>query len=159
MSLESRRKLIVGIGNPGRQDDGLGWAFLDSLGDSGSGEFALEYRYQLQIEDAELISRFETVVFVDADRFTHPDGFEFSRIGSTRAVYSFSSHVLAPETVIELARTLYRRSPDCFILSISGSSFDLEIGLTESGRINLDNVLVFFRSEMSRVSEIAHSLD
>jgi Ni,Fe-hydrogenase maturation factor len=61
------RTIILGIGNNGRQDDGLGWLFLDSLKDLES-KLTLEYRYQLQIEDAELISNYKTVIFVDASK-------------------------------------------------------------------------------------------
>ena len=53
--------LLIGIGNSGRQDDGLGWAFLDAVCSQPDLKAQCEYRYQLQIEDAELVSRFERV--------------------------------------------------------------------------------------------------
>ena len=52
MKKSDYKTIILGIGNNGRQDDGLGWAFLDFLEEQNT-TIDLEYRYQLQIEDAE----------------------------------------------------------------------------------------------------------
>ena len=38
--------LIIGIGNSGRRDDGLGWAFLEALEDLGLDSNQMHYRYQ-----------------------------------------------------------------------------------------------------------------
>ena len=54
--------IIFGIGNSGRQDDGLGWAFLDLLKKNEFEKASFEYKYQLQIEDAELICNYDTVL-------------------------------------------------------------------------------------------------
>ena len=61
--------LIYGIGNVGRQDDGLGWAFVDWLQAEGICANAEILRnYQLLLEDAELISTKERVLFIDATK-------------------------------------------------------------------------------------------
>ena len=44
--------LIIGIGNSSRGDDGLGWAFLDTISQMQPLPGQLEYRYQLVVEDA-----------------------------------------------------------------------------------------------------------
>jgi Ni,Fe-hydrogenase maturation factor len=62
------RTLLIGIGNSGRADDGLGWAFLDEVEKTLPKNYDLEYRYQLQVEDAELISHYNTVFFIDAHK-------------------------------------------------------------------------------------------
>ena len=63
--------LIYGIGNVGRQDDGLGWAFVDWLQAQGLCSSAeMQRGYQLLLEDAELISNKERVLFVDATKDT-----------------------------------------------------------------------------------------
>jgi Ni,Fe-hydrogenase maturation factor len=49
------KKLIVGIGNASRGDDGLGWKFLDLLKERGFDDWELIYRYQLNVEDADLV--------------------------------------------------------------------------------------------------------
>tara|TARA_R110002033_G_scaffold157164_1_gene193298 strand:- start:1046 stop:1276 length:231 start_codon:yes stop_codon:yes gene_type:complete len=68
MKKEDRQNVIIfGIGNAGRQDDGIGWLFLGFLQNQNE-NINLEYRYQLQIEDAELISHYNRVIFVDATK-------------------------------------------------------------------------------------------
>ncbi|NEW80423.1 MAG: Ni/Fe hydrogenase, partial [Gelidibacter sp.] len=48
--------IIIGIGNNTRQDDGLGWYFLDLLEKEGFNTDNLLYKYQLMVEDSEIIS-------------------------------------------------------------------------------------------------------
>ena len=58
--------LIIGIGNNTRQDDGLGWKFLAMLEEDVFSADNLICKYQLMVEDAELISGLDAVFFVDA---------------------------------------------------------------------------------------------
>ncbi|VGO14536.1 hypothetical protein PDESU_03099 [Pontiella desulfatans] len=58
--------LVIGYGNPGRLDDGLGPAFAERIQGLGLSGVTVESNYQLNIEDAELVSRYDTVVFADA---------------------------------------------------------------------------------------------
>jgi len=141
-----KRTVIIGIGNSGRGDDGLGWAFLEEIEQKWQDLFDFEYRYQLQIEDAELISHYERVLFVDADLNQHKRGFEF-RLLPALARTSFTTHEMSPENVLDLCQKIYTKSPDCFILAISGVSFELELGLTENGARNLLNSLYYFEKE------------
>lgn len=142
--------LMIGIGNSGRQDDGLGWAFLDKVENRISGNFDLEYRYQLQIEDAELISHYKKVIFVDADMTHHKTGFVFSPLTPT-TIQGYSSHSLSPESVLALAQNVYNKSPESWILGISGKSFELEIGLTDVGIENLEKAADFFLKELPKI--------
>ena len=57
-------RLIFAIGNPGREDDGLGFEFVNRL--SCSNHHDLHHAYQLNIEDAELFSQYKEVFLVDA---------------------------------------------------------------------------------------------
>jgi len=135
--------LLIGIGNSGRQDDGLGWAFLDSLGPELPSNIDVEYRYQLQIEDAELISHYQKVYFIDAYKKLTPEGF-FVTECFPKETHSFSSHALPPETILFLAKNVYNKNPESFILGISGESYQLEIGLTETANSNLNKAVSHF---------------
>ncbi len=141
-----KRTVIIGIGNSGRQDDGLGWAFLEEIEQKWPDLDKLEYRYQLQIEDAELISHYERVLFVDADLNQHEQGFEIRPV-QAMAGTSFTTHEMSPGNVLDLCQKIYKKSPDCFILAISGVSFELELGLTETGERNLLSSLLYFGKE------------
>ncbi len=138
--------VIIGIGNSGRQDDGLGWAFLEEIEQKWQDLCYFEYRYQLQIEDAELISHYERVLFVDADLNQHKQGFEFRPLTALSGT-SFTTHEMRPENVLDLCQKIYAKSPDCFILAISGVSFELKLGLTDTGARNLLHSIYYFEKE------------
>jgi len=138
--------LIFGIGNCGRADDGLGWAFIDKIKEYLPKNFDFEYKYQLQIEDAELISHYNEVYFVDAHKEQFEKGFIWGEC-HPKATHSFSTHELDPETVLYLAKSIYNKLPKSYILGISGLSFQLKIGLSDKAEINLSNALDFFNEK------------
>jgi hydrogenase maturation protease len=132
----------LGIGNTGRQDDGLGWLFLDFL-KTQKNSYVLEYRYQLQIEDAELISNYDEVIFVDATKEETNDGF-FLKPCQASDKYSFSTHALAPETILYLTNKLYDHNPNSSIFGIQGYEWELKIGLSKRANENLDKAKNYF---------------
>ena len=136
--------LVVGIGNNGRQDDGLGWLFLDFLKDQET-SIDLEYKYQLQIEDAELISNYDKVIFVDATKENTEDGFYLKPCLPSEK-YGFSSHALAPETILYLCHKLYENHPDVSILGIQGYEWELKIGLSKKGVTNFNKAKKYFKN-------------
>ncbi len=140
---KSDKIIILGIGNNGRQDDGLGWMFLDFLEEQNS-DIDIEYRYQLQIEDAELISNYDRVIFVDATKEETEEGFYLEPCRPSEK-YSFSTHALAPETILHLSNKLYNHNPDASIFAIQGYDWELMIGLSEKGTINLDKAKKYFK--------------
>lgn len=137
-----KRIIVLGIGNTGRQDDGLGWLFLDFLKNQ-KNSYVLEYRYQLQIEDAELISNYDEVIFVDATKEKTNDGF-FLKPCQASDKYSFSTHALAPETILYLTNKLYGHNPQSSIFGIQGYEWELKIGISSKANHNLDNAKNYF---------------
>lgn len=140
------KTIILGIGNNGRQDDGLGWSFLDSLKETES-KLTLEYRYQLQIEDAELISNYKTVVFVDASKLQLENGFGFEPCQPSEQ-YSFSTHALEPQTILHLTNKLYNHNPKAFLFAIQGYDWELKIGLSKKAQENLNKALKHFKNKL-----------
>jgi hydrogenase maturation protease len=132
----------MGIGNNGRQDDGLGWAFLDFLREEHTG-FDLEYRYQLQIEDAECISKYDRVIFVDATKEPTEEGFYFEACQPLEK-YNFSTHALTPETILYISKRLYYHQAKAFVLAIEGDCWGLRMGLSSKGTLNLNKAKSFF---------------
>ena len=135
--------LLIGIGNCGRQDDGLGWSFLDIVSPKLPKNIDVEYRYQLQIEDAELISHYESVYFIDASKNSLEEGFFVSEC-FPKETHSFSSHALPPETILFLSKSVYNKAPKSFIIGVSGKEYQLEIGLTERANSNLEKAVSYF---------------
>jgi len=143
MNEEGNKTLIIGIGNSGRQDDGLGWAFLDKISPLLNNDFDLEYRYQLQIEDAELISHYNMVYFVDASKEQCPEGIKFAEC-EPKDSRGFSTHALHPETILYLSKNVFNKAPRSYILGISGAEFDLKIGLSLLAEGNLKKAADWF---------------
>lgn len=139
--------LVLGIGNSGRSDDGLGWAFLDALGDQYGDILDLEYRYQLQIEDAELVTHYDRVVFVDAHQGVLPGGFLWKKC-LPKDNQSFSSHELSPDTIVYLTQSVYDKEIDAYILGIQGEYFELKIGLSDKAKSNLKEAILFFKESL-----------
>jgi hydrogenase maturation protease len=140
--------LLIGIGNNGRADDGLGWAFLDRVQQEMGFPGRLEYRYQLQVEDAELISRAERAIFIDSFKGELSGGFQWKPCEPS-AEAEFTSHVLPPGAILYLCHDLYGKSPVADLLLIEGQSWNLQIGLSPVGELNLDKALRFFRAKLS----------
>ena len=135
--------LLIGIGNSGRSDDGLGWAFLDRIQLDAAFDGRVEYRYQLQVEDAALISDLEHVIFIDSYSGDLPGGYQLKCCEPVKE-FAFTSHVLPPGAVLSLCRELYGRVPRADVLMIQGTSWDLHIGMSPDAKRHLDDALHFF---------------
>lgn len=137
--------LLIGIGNSGRSDDGAGWLFADMAAHLPN--LHCEYRYQLQIEDAELVSRYDRVFFADASHIALPDGFEIKRIKAAGHFY-YSSHLQSPETILYLARMLYDRNPVAYTIALEGDNWSLG---TEAGPVvkhHLQAAYTYFEKQL-----------
>ena len=130
---------LIGIGNSGRKDDGLGWAFLDQLAQKNP-PADLHYRYQLQIEDAELIARYEQVIFIDAHRGELQGGYSLSPLQPS-PVAGFTTHQLSPGALLYLCENLYQSHPEAQVLAIAGQDWGLGLGLSAAARQNLRRAL------------------
>jgi hydrogenase maturation protease len=135
--------LIIGIGNNTRQDDGLGWKFLALLEEDGFTADNLVCKYQLMVEDAELISEFDVVIFVDAYKSELENGFAFERIYPAEEV-SFSTHSVPPNQILNLCETLYAKKPKAYLMKIQGYNWDINFGLSKTAKTNLTNAYTYF---------------
>ncbi len=138
-----KNALLFAIGNNGRQDDGLGWAFGEALEQSGHFDVDVHYRYQLQVEDAELISRACKVIFVDASKGELACGIQWKKVEPS-ADFEFTTHALSPEAVLFLCEKLYEKKPEAHCLLIQGEVWELGIGLSERAMGNLAKSVTFF---------------
>lgn len=138
--------IIIGIGNNTRQDDGLGWCFLDALEKTGVDEDRLLYKYQLMVEDAEIIAAYDTVIFVDASKEIYSNGFEMQPILPAEQV-AFSTHEVPPNQILNLCKTIYEKSPKAYLMKITGYTWDIQIALSPKASENLSKALEFFTNK------------
>jgi hydrogenase maturation protease len=135
--------LIYGIGNAGRQDDGLGWAFIERLEQIHPQPRArLRRTYQLGLEDADLISRYTRVLFVDATKDPVVESFTVSR-PEPKLDFSFTSHALSVPSILATTQQCFEHVPDAYLLAIRGYEWELQGGLTSSAQHNLSHSLEF----------------
>lgn len=150
----SQKILVYGYGNPGREDDGLGPLCIESLERSGEPwgtEVEFHSHYQLNIEDALLISEKDVVIFVDAAREGR-DAFFFKEVEPASRL-SFFTHGLAAEDVLGLSLHLFKKRPRTYLLGIKGYEWGIGEGLTANARDNLRQALSFLRGKLKSTME------
>jgi hydrogenase maturation protease len=148
--------LLIGIGNNCRGDDGLGWKFVELVESMGLDFINHEYRYQLQVEDAALISEYDVVYFVDASYEKMDTGFELRPcIASDEE--QVSSHAQSPGAILKLANNLYKKFPEAYVLAIGGESWELQTSLSEVAERNLVEATSFF-AELFFETEVAETV-
>lgn len=140
------RTLIIGYGNPGRQDDGLGPAFVSRLIRQQDLPVWLTTAsaYQLEVELAETLLSCDRVVFVDATLEAGAP-FSFRRIQADASGEGFGSHSLSPGALLALCAVIYGHQPEGYVLAIQGIEFDLfEEQLSSDAQNNLKEASEFF---------------
>jgi hydrogenase maturation protease len=131
-----RRILVIGFGNPGRQDDGLGPALAAWLEGRGLPGVTVDSDYQLTVEDAEATARQEIVIFADAS-VGGSEPFYFRRVRPHGAP-GFSSHSVEPGEVLALAEAIFGARPEAYVLGIRGHAFnEFGEGLSAQAQANL----------------------
>lgn len=133
------RLLIYGIGNRGRQDDGLAIRLLERLAQVPlPASVTLEAGYQLSIEDALLVAEFDAVLFIDAtvDKDA-PAPFSLRPLAPAAEV-TFSTHSTSPAGVLALCAELYDRRPRAFLLALPGYEWELSEQLSALAQRNLE---------------------
>ncbi len=129
--------LLLGWGNDGRRDDGLGPAFVGLMAERRIPGLTVGSDYQLQVEDACEVARYPRVIFVDADR-SGPEPFSFRRVYPSASSLSFSSHSVTVPGLLALTGELFGGEPEAWLLGIRGYDFDrFESSLSAPARDNL----------------------
>ena len=143
------RVLVIGYGNPGRLDDGLGPALAEAIAQKQLPGVTVDANYLLTVEDASDISEHEVVVFADAAvRGAEPF---FFREVMPKAELGFSSHHMEPEAVLGLAHDMFGAQTRGYALGIRGYEFD-EFGqqLSEGAQNNLLDAIAFLAERLER---------
>ena len=143
--------LVVAIGNSGRADDGLGWAFGEAIEDQKLPNVTVVFRYQLQVEDAELISRYPDVLFVDAAVDQIAGGVGLEKV-EARGVFEYTTHALEPASVLGLCQAIYNKAPRTRLLKIQGTEWGLRTGMSRVATHNLGTAVDAFKSISQAIS-------
>lgn len=117
--------LVIGYGNPLRSDDGVGQAVVEQL-EAGRRSPSLETLacHQLLPEHCEPVSLAERVIFVDAAAGQSPGAIEIREITAVPNHSAGLIHDFTPQTLLAYAELLYGRSPQAYLVTATGYSFD-----------------------------------
>jgi len=143
------RILLIGYGNPGRLDDGLGPALAAAVERLALPGVTVDADYQLTVEHAASVADNDVVVFADAD-VVGAEPFSLRRIDpDPEPVVSFSSHSAEPHQILALAHRLFGARTRGYVLAIRGYAFDeFGEGLSDGARANLTAALRFIEPHL-----------
>ncbi len=131
-----KKILLLGYGNPDREDDGVAWHILRALAvkmglpapDSYEDDFPenphIDFAFYLQLtpEMAEDISGYEYVCFVDAHTGNIPEEVRIIDVESDFQKSPFTHHLTA-QSLLSICETLYNTKPESALLSVRGYRF------------------------------------
>jgi hydrogenase maturation protease len=119
----SARRLVIGIGNPWRGDDGVGAVVVERLETDPAPGVAYLSVYQLLPEQAETVHASAVVVFVDASAALAPGDVATVRV-QPDARAAATAHHFSPGQVLALTRALHGEAPAAFLVQIGAATFD-----------------------------------
>lgn len=149
------RVLVIGFGNPSRQDDGVGLAVVNGLrarlgqapldeGDDGFSDLGHSldtlFLQQLSPELAETLTDYDHVVLVDAHFGLYPELVHRAPL-DPQAGPAIVSHHFKPGTLLSLARQLYGRAPTAELISVRGFAFDFTSELSPETAAGVEQVI------------------
>ena len=131
--------LVLGYGNPDRQDDGVAWHVLqalanrlglsapDSYEDAFPANERLDFAFTLQLtpEMAEEIAPYERVCFVDAHTGSIAEQVQLLPVEGQFQHSPFTHHLTA-QSLLSICQTLYGKTPEAALLSVRGYRFEFE---------------------------------
>ena len=139
------KTLLLGWGNPDRQDDGAAWHILEEIarrsglpvpeeeGESFAplgNELDLLFTLQLTPELAEIVSGYKRAVFIDAHTGNIDQDLNFHPL---TALFQTSplTHHFTPESCLELAERVYGAAPRAWLMSVRGYRFGFDRELSQ----------------------------
>jgi hydrogenase maturation protease len=146
------KSLVIGYGNPDREDDGVAWHIVrklavqfgrleagtstDSILDLDVGEPLLSddapdlvAELQLMPEISEKIAAYDKVCFVDAHTGAYEKDLNIEHLNAEFQSSPFTHH-LTPQTCLFLTQTAYGRAPEALVVSVKGYQFGFALRLS-----------------------------
>jgi hydrogenase maturation protease len=139
-----KKLLLMGYGNPDREDDGVAWHILRALAikldlpcpSSYEDDFpespGIDFAFSLQLtpEMAEDIRAYEYVCFIDAHTGSIPEPVRLIDVESEFQASPFTHH-LTPQSLLSMCETIYGAKPEVALFSVLGHRFLFSRQLSE----------------------------
>lgn len=150
---ENIKVLVYGYGNPGRQDDALGIEMAEKIREwvekHHFENIETDTNYQLNVEDAERISKKDVVVFVDATQEDIHE-FKFTHLKPSPEKVEFSMHSVSPGYVLHICKDLFQKTPESYQMAIKGYQWEFEEELTDNARLNLEQAFRYLTRRLEQ---------
>jgi hydrogenase maturation protease len=151
-----KKILVYGYGNPGRQDDGMGVILAEMLEqwakENGYANIEVETNYQLNIEDSDIISDKDFVLFIDASMEQIED-IIYTKVTPDNSSIEFTMHAVSTSFILDMCNKLYGKSPETYLLHIKGYEWELAEGITEKALVNFEKALEFAKMKITEQLE------
>jgi hydrogenase maturation protease len=138
------RTLIIGIGNPLRSDDGLGWAVAEQISRDANADYDIHAVHQLTPELAQWLGAASHVVIIDASREGEPGEVRIRPLSSSAQPGAVGTHSTTPEELAALTTGVYGYCPPVVVVTIAGADFSLgeHLSTIVASRLPLVNEVV-----------------
>ena len=117
--------LIIGIGNPLRSDDGLGWAVAEQLSRDGHTACDIRTVHQLTPELAEWMAAVDLVVMIDASYEGEPGELRIRPLSPSAQPSAMGTHYATPEELAALTAAIYGHCPPVVVVTMTGANFGI----------------------------------
>src|SRR5436305_1097729 len=119
--------LIIGIGNPLRGDDGLGWAVAEQLSRDCDMGCDIQTVYQLTPELAQWMAAVNLVVMIDASYEGEPGELRIRPLPLPLSAQpsAVGTHYTTPEELVALTLAAYGRCPPVVVVTMTGEDFSI----------------------------------
>lgn len=153
-NISRARILVIGYGNPYRQDDRVGhdaaneiqrWAEENSFA-----SIHVITAYQLDLDMVEDAIQAAVVIFVDAHTPDFSENISFEPIDAGISA-GFTTHAFTAGDIIALCNSLYAKAPEAFMLSIPGYAFDMEDTLSPRTEELLPQAIELLKSKIKEL--------
>ncbi len=136
--------LIIGIGNPLRSDDGLGWAVAEQLSQDCDMGCDIHTVYQLTPELAQWMAGVNLVVMIDASYEGEPGELRIRPLSLPARPGAVGTHYTTPEELAALTAVIYGQCPPVVVVTMTGANFSIgeQLSSIVARRIPLVNAAV-----------------
>ena len=143
-ALNIPKTLVLGYGNPDREDDGVAWHILKGLAVQFGLNFPSSYQdeiiqsnenlhlifdLQLMPEIADELANYSRICFVDAHTGALQEDLNFQKLES-KFQNSPLTHHMTPQTLLAILDSAYNHNPEAILVSVRGYQFGFEHNLS-----------------------------
>lgn len=141
----NKKILVVGIGNPIRQDDGIGPYCAAQMQNDCKWENnkLVDYMvvHQLDVVYGEIFAGYELILFFDADALEGSEAFRLEKIRPQPRHHPFTSHIGSVPDILSLAAEIYGAVPQAFLVAVRGLTFGVGEGLSPVAMSNAEKAV------------------